>query len=120
MPRYRVMRAPPQKAVAQPPATDPPRKQQPPGGKAAALHLHEVDRLVVARHAGLHLGGLHLAGLQGDSIFVQNYGRTGNYMAATAFSTVRTPRSSRVMHACVFAACMNSLVSSAPAQVPEV
>jgi hypothetical protein len=41
-------------------------------------------------------------------------------MAATALSRVRTPRSKRVIHACVFAACMTSLVSSAPAQVPEV
>src|ERR1700731_1186201 len=120
MPPYRVMRAPPQKAVAQPPATDPPRRQRPPGGKAAALHLHEVDRLVVARRAGLHRGGLHLGVLQGNSIFVQNSGRTGSYMAATAFSRVRTPRRCRVIHACVFAACMTSLVSSAPAQVPEV
>jgi hypothetical protein len=59
------MRVPPQKAVVQPPATDPPGKQPLPGGKTAALHLHEVDR--------------HLGGLQGDSIFVQNFGRTGNY-----------------------------------------
>lgn len=62
----------------------------------------------------------NLGGLQGDSIFVQNFGRAGSDMAATAFSTVRTTRGTRVIHACVFAACMTSLVSSAPAQIPEV